>query len=58
MNKSWRPKDWKNQYDCSTCDCEPEGCPGCGTNAYEAGAEAMLKAIIQTLMEVKDDKKS
>lgn len=41
----WRPPDWKNtSYDCSVCDTEPEGCPGCGNSAYEAGADAMLEA--------------
>lgn len=30
----------RNPFDCSVCDTEPEGCPGCGTSAYEAGYEA------------------
>ncbi len=41
----WRPDDWKTEFDCSVCDVEPEGCPGCGSNAYEAGADAMLEAL-------------
>ena len=46
----WRPEEgWENPYDCSVCDTEPEGCPGCGSDAYEAGADAMLKAAIEWL---------
>jgi len=42
----YRPKDWKNgSYDCSVCDTEPEGCPGCGSSAYEAGADAYEEAL-------------
>jgi len=42
----WRPKGWKNDsYDCSVCDTEPEGWSGCGSSAYEAGADAMLEAV-------------
>ena len=26
-----------HSYDCSVCDNEPEGCPGCGSAAYESG---------------------
>ena len=42
----YRPDGWKNtSYDCSVCDTEPEGCPGCGNSAYEAGADAILIAL-------------
>lgn len=42
----YRPEGWKNDsYDCSVCDTEPEGCPGCGSSAYEAGADAMLERL-------------
>jgi hypothetical protein len=29
-----------DSFDCSTCDTEPEGCPGCGSSAKEAQRDA------------------
>jgi len=43
--KTYRPDDWKNLYDCSVCDTEPEGCPGCGSNAFEAGYDRCLSDL-------------
>ncbi len=52
MWKNNRPDDWKTEFDCSVCDVEPEGCPGCGSNAYEAGADAMLNEVALKLKEI------
>ena len=36
-----------NPGDCSVCDCEPEGCPGCGTAAFESGLGAGRKDVVE-----------
>lgn len=38
------PLSEHNNYDCSVCDTEPEGCPGCGSAAYQAGKETQRVA--------------
>lgn len=36
-------------FDCSVCDTEPEGCPGCGSAAYEAGSKNTLAKALPVL---------
>ena len=42
-------EDKDNPYDCSVCDTEPEGCPGCGAAAYEYGYEAGMRKGIESV---------
>ena len=48
-----------NPYNCSICDTEPEGCPGCGTSAYvfgfEAGADEEAKRGFERASMMYDD---